>query len=235
MGFNLLLMRAELDAVICSGALRGKQHTYALLDERAPQAKTLERDEALAELAGRYFASHGPATLKDFVWWSGLTAADAKRGLELVKPRLMHEPIDGQTYWFAPSSPPVPGVSPTAYLLPNFDEYTVGYSDRRAVCGALRANGLEARANVVLGYVIVLDGQIVGAWRRTPKKSAVAIETIPCIQLDKGEMRAIRVAAERFGVFSQRPVQFGGWADTTAAPEATDHAATADDQPPRRG
>jgi len=235
LGYTLLLMRAELDAVICSGALRGKQHTYALLDERASQARTLEREEALAELAGRYFASHGPATLKDFVWWSGLTAADAKSGLELVKPHLMHEVIDGQTYWFAPSSPPVQRVSPTAYFLPNFDEYTVGYSDRSAVCGALHAKGLEARANVVLGYVIVLDGQIVGTWKRTLKKGAVAIETTPFVQLDEAEMQALHVAAERYGVFSKRPVQFSRRAGNTEVREATDHAAAADDDPPRLG
>ncbi len=80
-----ILIHAELEGIVCSGARRGKQFTYALLDERAPQAKTLARDEALAELAKRYFTSHGPATLKDYVWWSGLTVADAKAGIEMVK------------------------------------------------------------------------------------------------------------------------------------------------------
>src|SRR5579884_1810369 len=81
--FGLIIMHAELEGIICSGARRGKQFTYALLDERAPQARTLERDEALSELVKRYFSSHGPATLQDFVWWSGLTAADAKAGLAM--------------------------------------------------------------------------------------------------------------------------------------------------------
>src|SRR5205814_5605181 len=79
-----LMIRAELDGVICSGPRRGKQFTYALIDERAPHARTLGREEALAELTRRYVSSHGPATLRDYVWWSGLTVRDAKIGLERV-------------------------------------------------------------------------------------------------------------------------------------------------------
>src|SRR6266571_7526030 len=98
-----IVMRAELDGVICSGARRGKQFTYALLAERAPHARMLARDEALAELTMRYFMSHGPAVIQDFVWWSGLTVAEARAGLAMVTSHLLHETINGQTYWF-PSS-----------------------------------------------------------------------------------------------------------------------------------
>ncbi len=101
-----IIMHAELDGIICSGARRGKQFTYALLDERAPQSRTLDRDEALAELARRYFGSHGPAALQDFVWWSGLTTADARAALEMVTSQLMCEIVDGQTYWFSSSATP---------------------------------------------------------------------------------------------------------------------------------
>src|SRR5213078_2598445 len=127
-----IMMRAELDGIICSGARRGKQFTYALLAERAPQARTLARDEALAELTMRYFTSHGPATVQDFVWWSGLTVADARAGIESLKSQLVQEVIDGQIYWFSASTPPAK-VSSSTYLLPYFDEYTVGYTDRSAV------------------------------------------------------------------------------------------------------
>ena len=96
---GLLTMYAELEGVICSGPRRGKQFTYALLSERAPSPRRLERDEALAELSRRFFSSHGPATIRDFVWWSGLTTADAKRGLEIIKAR--SESADGITYWTA--------------------------------------------------------------------------------------------------------------------------------------
>ncbi len=97
-----LMLHAELDAVICSGARKGKQFTYALLEERAPQAKRLEREEALLELTKRYFRSHGPATLKDYVWWSGLTTTDARKGMEAIRTEFEQEAISDQTYWFSP-------------------------------------------------------------------------------------------------------------------------------------
>ena len=100
-------MRAELDALVTSGPRRGKQFTYALLDERAPRGRTLARDAALAELAGRYFASHGPALPQDFAWWSGLTVADARRGIESATPRARaRSTVDGKTYWHAPGASP---------------------------------------------------------------------------------------------------------------------------------
>src|SRR5712691_7225652 len=128
-----IIMRAELDGIICSGARRGKQFTYALLDERVPPTRNLDRDEALAEFARRYFTSHGPAALQDFVWWSGLSVADARAGLAMVTSQLIHEVVGGQTYWFSTSTAPAHDLSRTIYLLPNFDEYTVGYTDRSAV------------------------------------------------------------------------------------------------------
>ena len=99
-----LVMHAELEGLICSGAMRGKQHTYALLDERVPATRTLEREEALAELTRRYFSSHGPATIKDFAWWSGLSTSDVKVGLELNTSQLETARVDGQAYWFRPDA-----------------------------------------------------------------------------------------------------------------------------------
>src|SRR5690606_21939499 len=96
-----LVMHAELDAAVCSGAPRGRQQTYALVAERAPEARRLDRDEALAELALRYFTSRGPATVKDFRWWSSLTAADAARAIELTGDRLERRRIGDLSYWFA--------------------------------------------------------------------------------------------------------------------------------------
>ena len=96
-----IVMHAELEGMICSGPRRGKQFTYALLDERAPAGKTLDRRDAVAELAKRYFTSHGPATIRDFVWWSGLTVKDAELGIEAVKPKLQQDTIDGRTHWGA--------------------------------------------------------------------------------------------------------------------------------------
>ncbi|HMN30617.1 MAG TPA: winged helix DNA-binding domain-containing protein, partial [Caldilineaceae bacterium] len=124
-----IVQRAELDAVLCSGARRGKQFTYALLHERAPQAKRLTRDESLAELTKRYFTSHGPATLKDFVWWSSLTLADARAGVALAGSHLDSQEVNGQTLWFAPATAASGRDTPYADLLPTYDEY-ISYGDR---------------------------------------------------------------------------------------------------------
>lgn len=200
-----LMMRAELDGVVCSGARRGKQFTYALLDERAPNATTLARDEALAELTRRYMTSHGPATMQDFVWWSGLTMTDAKAGLAMIESELMHEVVDDRTYWFAASAPIARDPSPTVYLLPNYDEYIVGYTDRRAALDAPPADRLDARGNVLFNYTIVLDGQIVGTWKRTVTKDAVIVEAAPFAPLSTTEAAALEGAAARYGRFIGLP------------------------------
>src|SRR6266568_1460947 len=203
--FTYIIMRAELDGIICSGARRGKQFTYALLDERAPQARTLDRDEALYELAGRYFTSHGPATLQDFVWWSGLTVADARTGLEMVTSQLMHEVIDSQTYWRSASTPPANDLSQIVYLLPNFDEYTVGYTDRSAIIDASDAEKFNTRGNV-LNPIIVLNGRVVGTWKRTMNKDAVILTPSLFTPLNEAETRALDESANRYGTFLEMPV-----------------------------
>jgi len=201
-----VLMHAELDGIICSGARRGKQFTYALLDERTPQARTLDRDEALAEFARRYFTSRGPATLQDFVWWSGLTVADAKTGLEMVTSQLMHEVVDGQTYWFSSSTSPTNDLSQTVYLLPNFDEYIVGYTDRSAIFDASHTNKLDSRSNVLFQHTIVLNGRVVGTWKRTLKKDEVILTPSLFTPLTKDETHALAASAERYGEFLNMPV-----------------------------
>ncbi|MCL5994463.1 MAG: winged helix DNA-binding domain-containing protein [Chloroflexi bacterium] len=200
-----LMMRAELDGIVCSGARRGKQFTYALLDERAPHARTLERDEALAELASRYFMSRGPATVQDLAKWSGLTTADARRGLEAVKAQLRNETVDGQTYWFPAATPATKEVSPAAYLLSIYDEYMSGYKDRSAIVDTGHAVMLSGLGNA-LRFIIVVDGQIVGTWRRTLGKDAVTIETNLFRRLTQAENRAVEVVAQRYGEFLNLPV-----------------------------
>ena len=197
-----LIMRAELDGIICSGALRGKQHSYALLDERAPHARSLGREEALAELARRYFTSHGPATLKDYAGWSGLAPADAREGLELVKSQLDQEQIAGKAYWFSSKSAIKERSAPIVHLLPAFDEYTVAYRDRSSILDPHNPQP----AIVTLGTVILLDGHITGAWKRTISKKAVSIEIKPFTSLTEAQGQAIHAAANRYGAFLGLPV-----------------------------
>jgi hypothetical protein len=203
-----IIMRAELDGVICSGARRGKQFTYALLDERAPQAVRLERDEALAELVKRYFISHGPATAQDFAWWSGLTMTDTKAGIEMVKSKLNHEVIGGETYWFGGSVKPASANDSTAYLLPNWDEITVGYTERsRAlIYDAPIKPDPDPRSDSLLNNVIVINGRIVGMWKRTFKRGAAIIDITPFIPLTDAENQAVASTAQRFGEFLDMPV-----------------------------
>ncbi len=199
--YGTIIIHAELDGIICSGAKRGKQQTYALLDERVPPTKALDQDEALAEFARRYFTSHGPATLRDFVWWSGLKVADARAALAMVSSQLIHEVIDGQTYWFSATSLPAKDSSPTVHLLPNFDEYIVGYTDRRAIFDASHAPKLDARGNFLFNHTIAIDGQVVGTWKRTIKRDAVMLTPNFFMPLNKVEMDAFVMATRRYEAF----------------------------------
>jgi hypothetical protein len=198
---SYIMMSAELDGIICSGARKGKQFTYALLDERAPQVKVWKREEALAELVKRYFKTRGPATLQDFTWWSGLTMADAKNGMEMVKLEFAIENINGQIYWF-PESKVLPiQKTLTAYLLPNYDEYFIGFKDRSAIGEVAGMANLPANDPTLIANIIVLNGQVVGGWKRTLKKDSVTLELKPIIKLTKNEKQAVEIATEAFGNF----------------------------------
>jgi hypothetical protein len=202
---SYLMMRAELDGIVCSGPRRGKQFTYALLEDRAPQARRLDRPEALAKLAGRYFSTRGPATVHDFAKWSGLTVADARDGLEAVRAQLDVEVVHGQELWFPPPAPPATGNSPEAWLLSIYDEYISGFGDRSAIMEAGVAAWLMALGNA-LAYVIVVEGQVVGNWRRTLRKDAVLIEKNLFSPLTGAEGQAVAGAARRYGEFLRLPV-----------------------------
>lgn len=195
-----ILMNAELNGVICSGPLKGRQHTYALLEERAPNARSVSPDDALAELIVRYYTSHGPATVKDLRSWASLTIADIKRGLEMVAPRLEHEEIDGVRYWFSGAGPAHEIPSPTVHLLQVYDEYVMGYSESRHVLdrsGVGRSQPEASRSNLIA----VLDGLYAGRWKRTIKSDRVIVETSLHRAFDASETEALRRAADEYGEF----------------------------------
>jgi winged helix DNA-binding protein len=196
-----LILRAELDAVVCSGGLRGKQFTYAFLDERVPKCTTLEREEALAELTRRYFTSHGPALLRDYTWWSGLTAADAKAGIELARPHLDQWTVDSKTYWFGELGATAKTKAPLIHLLPNYDEYLIAYKDRSNSINPSLQKHSGPSDGVFNAHIIVMNGQVIGGWRRTIEKDKVTITANPLMELGNAEQRALRQAAERYGEF----------------------------------
>jgi DNA glycosylase AlkZ-like len=203
---SYIVGRAELDAVLCSGPRRGKQFTYALLDERAPHARVLDRDEALAELTRRYYTGHGPATIQDFVWWSGITVADAKAGLALAASHLIQEVIDEQPYWYAEPKPVAAAPSPVVHLLPNYDEYIIGYKDRSAAFDQHDTKMENPRDSIVFNHTILIDGRVAGTWKRSFSKGQVTLEASPFASLSTAEEDALAEAVRRYSEFHGVPV-----------------------------
>jgi hypothetical protein len=201
-----LLMHAELEAVVCSGGRRGKQFTYALFDDRVPNGTEYDRDEALAELARRYFTSHGPATAHDFAWWSGLTVADARHGAALAGSALMEIAIDGKAYWSTATTAAVGVGEPAVHLLPVYDEYLGSYSDYSPIFDAALNDQLEPGSDTLMGNILVVDGRVIGGWKRTVKTREISITIDPLVPLGAAEHAGIEAAAVRFGVFMGLPV-----------------------------
>jgi hypothetical protein len=205
-GYHILGWAAQ-SGLICFGPRQGKQDTFVWLDDWLPKSKTLSREESLAELAKRYFTGHGPATIQDFMWWSGLPAAEARAGLTMVEAQLTHEEFDGQTYWFSPSSSSTKAAAPTAYLLPGFDEYLLGYKDRSAVLDPAHATKVVPGGNGMFKPIIVINGRVVGTWKRTLRKTKVVVNFEPFTSLSLAQIEAAAAAAEPYGRFLRRPVE----------------------------
>lgn len=197
-----LVMHAELEGVICSGRMRGRQQTYALLEDRAPARGANQRtSQRVAELTLRYFTGHGPATVQDFRWWSSLTMRQIEAGLQQVGDRLYPETVDDRTYLAA--GPPPPGTtSPTdgsvIRLLQSFDEYVVGYRDSRDV---IDLSGAEAERRGTPGLpsaLVIVDGQIAGRWRRRVRAAQVDVEVALHRPFDEAEAVALQAEVDRY-------------------------------------
>ena len=197
-------MHAEQEGIICSGPRRGRQFTYGLIAERAPEARRMERDESLAELARRYLRSHGPATVRDFVWWSGLTTADAKRGFEAC--RAANEAVDGLTYWSVEPRAPGSSREATAHLLPIYDEYLVAYRDRVAVPHGPSGIAEGSGQTVIFQHAAIIDGHVAGTWRTFRRSRDITVTVTPLRRLTRDERRALGSAAERYQRFLESPV-----------------------------
>ena len=200
-----ILMRAELDALICSGALKGKQQTYALFEERVPETEVLDRDEALAELTRRYFTARGPATVKDYVWWSSLTTRDARSGIQMIESELRSESIDGRRYWFAKASPKPRATATVIDLVQGLDECIVSYSESKDVLYPPSMTAAVPPGEIVFNHVILLNGQLIGQWRPVAVRSSVVVETRFYRRLDREEEDALGAAVGRYGAFLSKP------------------------------
>ncbi len=198
-----ILARAELAGLICSGARRGNQITFALLEERVAKVKALTREASLAELARRYFTTRGPATVQDFMWWSALTAAEAREAIALAGDALVEEVHAGTRYWHG-ASVSAKRVAPVAYLLPTYDEYMVAYRDRRAI-GTPPKQARNFGESTLLGPSIVIAGEVVGSWSRSTARNKLAIELRPWRRLTRGERDLVERAADRYAAFVGLP------------------------------
>jgi hypothetical protein len=192
---SYIMMNAELEGIICSGAKQGNQFTYALLDEIVKHKKSLEKDEALAELTTRYFNSRNPATVKDFSTWSGLTITDCKNGIEMIKPLLKKEVIEQKEYFFNPNISLPNKQADKIYLLPIYDEFIMGYKDRNAIM--ILGNNASFRYDCM----IIFAGQVIGTWKRTISKNEIDIESDFFKPLNKHQSKTFDESVNHFGEF----------------------------------
>ena len=197
-----ILMHCELEAVVCSGGFSGRQHTYALVDERVPNDGRFDRDDALGELARRYLAGHGPATVRDLRWWSSLTVADIREALGMLGSEAASEEWGGITFWSLAASHEDPLEEGSVQLLHAFDELIVGYTHSRYF-GDPRGESARAawRDGTFPRGIILQGGRIAGHWRRTLEKDSVTIEAL---LYERMEARALRAAADALGRFVGR-------------------------------
>jgi hypothetical protein len=209
-----ILWNCALHGLICSAATNDKDQNFALIDEWVAPTKEKTREEALAELASRYFISRGPATLQDFIWWSGLSAAEARIGLDAIKSKLVQETVGKLTYWM-PADISMPKAQPSAFALPGFDEYLLGYKDRSAVLDAAHAEKVCPGGNGMFFSTIVIDGRVVGTWKRVIKKAGIEITATAFTSLSQADKKRFAVAAKRYGEFLAMPVNIL-WADSLA-------------------
>jgi hypothetical protein len=216
-----IVMRAELDGLIANGVMRGKQHTYALVSERVSAPVTRAPDEALAELTRRYFTAHGPATVKDFSWWSSLTVTQIRRGLELCGSALVREEIDGRAHWMAPSGPPPRDApsrppaggpphgeprEPAAHVLQAYDEYIVAYTESRPIAN-IAGLPIQAENDNMLIHAIVVDSQVIGYWRRVVERTRIVAQLSPAISVTARQRAAVAAAFARYAQFTGTPVE----------------------------
>lgn len=199
-----VMMQAELECLVCSGGREGKQFTYALFDDRVPKVASIGREEALAQLAFRYFKSRGPATAKDFSVWSGLNLTDARKGISALDTTDFTKiEFEGQTYILPAESMEKAAELKAkkiqkSFLMPDYDEYGMGYIDRTAIFNPVKVTADFKRMNPVFNRMIIIDGIIEGTWQRSLKGKSVVVETFPFMPLNKSKSAALAKAVERF-------------------------------------
>jgi hypothetical protein len=210
-GYHLLWYLAQTGSIVL-GPTEGREQTYALLDDWVPKRRRLDRDEALGELALRFFRSHGPATAPDLARWAGLTLRDVRTGIASCEKRLATLELDGVTYHLDPETEAETATVPRArvHLLPGFDEYVLGYKDRSAVLAPEHSAAIVPGGNGVFRPTIVADGEVVGTWRRLTRGGQLVVEPALFSAQPRWFATALAAAVEGYGSFLERPIRVAG-------------------------
>ncbi len=197
-GAHVLGRLAQRAVIVLTGRSR-----WALLDDVLPHPRRRDRDEAVAELAARYFTGHGPATIRDLAWWAGITLSDARAGLAAVRSGLERLDLDGESYFHRQGLEP---AGPAVHLLPGFDEYLLGYADRSAPLAGEHTDTIVPGGNGMFLSTIVVNGEVVGSWRRTASAKGVRVEPQPFRALPASASAAVARAAKRYAAYLGTPL-----------------------------
>ena len=199
-----ILSRLSQQGLLCFASHKGNQPSFALLDAWIPMSRAMERDEALAELTARYFRGHGPATVRDFAWWAGLTLGDARAGIAAAAPQLEREMSNGTEYFVSRDAPVAAVAKRAVHSLPGFDEYLLGYTDRSVVLDRSHASSVVPGNNGMFMPTIVSGGRVVGTWKAPAKNGRPAVKLAPFDALSARDASAAAAAAKRYGRFVLR-------------------------------
>jgi hypothetical protein len=205
-GYHILWYLAQI-GILMIAEMDGKQQQFGLVEVLFPNVLILSRPEAIKLLAQRYFTSHGPATLQDFVWWSGLTVKEARLGLIENAPVLRSEIIGDTEYWLDKNAKLSKSTRQSSYLLPGFDEYFLGYKDRSSIIDPVFMQKVVPGKNGMFKPTVVINGQVVGTWQRALKRDRVCITLHPFEPLTEDEAELITVPAKQYGEFLELPIE----------------------------
>lgn len=200
-----ILLWAELSGIICSGKILKNMQTYAPVDERVPGGKKPEKDEMAAMLAKRYFKSHGPATIRDFAWWSGLSLKEIRLALEMSANELETFDIGEVTYWYDKSLNPAETFK-TASLLPAFDEFIISYADKSVILQDSHHRKAISQ-NGIFRSVLIFENRVAGLWKPVKGKDRLIVEVNPFKTLKKAEKSSVETAAENYGRFMEKKIE----------------------------
>ncbi|HEX6756854.1 MAG TPA: winged helix DNA-binding domain-containing protein [Propionibacteriaceae bacterium] len=196
LGLAYIVMNAELEGAICSGPMRGAQHTYALVDERAPRSADAAGDAA--ELARRFFLGHGPASIQDLARWSSLTVSQCREALETIRDSLDCVTVEGVELWFDPDALQV-GQSRDALLLPLYDELILSYP----LINFPQANGHPHAPgeDLFVGSVIIAETNV-GTRRRTLQGRKMIMEIALAPGVVARSRALVEAAASKLATFA---------------------------------